>query len=298
LIKRLTSIALALFVCVALALGMVAVVAADDGVGMVIVPTPKTATVSQDFAVDIKVTNSGGAEVNSAGAHLNFNTTYLEVVSITPGTALINVLTNKCNNATGTIDYDAGVTMGFPGVTTDFVLATVTFHAKAATAGTALTFVFGPVLRQTVVYVGINNVLDPADVTNGNVIITAAPATYVLTMGASPSAGGTATDQTGGSPYTAGTPVSIKAVANTGYEFVNWTAPAGTFANASAGQTTFTMPAQAVTVTANFELKVTPVGGTAYPPNKLLMVLPWIALGAVIIVAASLLVRRRHSAVR
>jgi hypothetical protein len=41
-----------------------------------------------------------------------------------------------------------------------------------------------------------------------------------------------------------------------------------------------------------------PVGGTAYPPNKVLMVLPWIALGAAIIVAASLLVRRRRSATR
>jgi hypothetical protein len=38
------------------------------------------------------------------------------------------------------------------------------------------------------------------------------------------------------------------------------------------------------------------VGGTAYPPNKLLVLLPWIALGAAIIVATSLLVRRRRSA--
>jgi hypothetical protein len=41
-----------------------------------------------------------------------------------------------------------------------------------------------------------------------------------------------------------------------------------------------------------------PVGGTAYPPDKLLMVLPWIALGAAIIVATSLVVRRRRSATR
>jgi hypothetical protein len=41
-----------------------------------------------------------------------------------------------------------------------------------------------------------------------------------------------------------------------------------------------------------------PVGGTAYPPNKLLMVLPWIFLGAAIIAGATVLVRRRRSAVR
>jgi hypothetical protein len=173
--KRLIS--LGLVMCLALALGMASGVSANAGVGMVIVPTPKTVTVSQDFTVDIKVTNSGGAQVNSAGAHLNFSTTYLEVVSITPGTTLTNVLTNKHDDAAGTIDYDAGVPMGSPGVTADFVLATVTFHAKAVTAGTALTFVFTPVLRKTAVYVGFDNVLDAAAAINGNVIIAACETT-------------------------------------------------------------------------------------------------------------------------
>jgi hypothetical protein len=175
--KRLIS--LGLVVCLALALGVVSGVSVNAavGVGMVIDPTPKTATVTQDFTVDIKVTNSGGAEVNSAGAHLNFDTTYLEVVSITPGTALGNVLTNNYNNTAGTIDYDAGVPMGNAAVTTDFVVATVEFQAKVVTAGTALTFVFTPVLRQTSVYVGFDNVLDPGAAINGNVIIEACETT-------------------------------------------------------------------------------------------------------------------------
>jgi hypothetical protein len=75
---------------------------------------------------------------------------------------------------------------------------------------------------------------------------------YSLTMAVAPGGSGTASDLTNASPYTAGSGVSIKAVANSGYHFVNWTAPAGTFANANAAQTTFTMPAQNVTVTANF----------------------------------------------
>jgi len=88
-------------------------------------------------------------------------------------------------------------------------------------------------------------------------------------MAASPG-GGTATDLTNASPYAGGAAVSIKAVAAAGYQFVNWTAPAGAFANASAAETTFTMPAQDVTVTANFVavhnlvMAVDPVeGGTA-----------------------------------
>jgi uncharacterized repeat protein (TIGR02543 family) len=79
------------------------------------------------------------------------------------------------------------------------------------------------------------------------------PATYVLTMAVSPSGEGTATDKTGNSPYTAGAQVSIQAVANAGYQFVNWTAPSGTITSATSATTTFTMPGNAVTVTANFK---------------------------------------------
>jgi hypothetical protein len=79
-----------------------------------------------------------------------------------------------------------------------------------------------------------------------------AVATYVLTMATAGGNGGTATDLTGGSPYAAGTVVSISATANNGSAHYNWTAPAGTFGDADDAATTFTMPAQDVTVTANF----------------------------------------------
>jgi len=78
--------------------------------------------------------------------------------------------------------------------------------------------------------------------------------TYELTMAVSPPNSGTATDETNAGPYPEGTIVTIKAVANSGYRFVNWTAPAGVFGNANTAETTFIMPGQAVTVTANFEL--------------------------------------------
>jgi Divergent InlB B-repeat domain len=85
-----------------------------------------------------------------------------------------------------------------------------------------------------------------------NLTATTSPAIYALTMAANPVGGGTATDLTNASPYTAGTGVNIKAVAAAGYRFVNWMATAGVFDNANAAETTFTMPAQAATVTANF----------------------------------------------
>ena len=77
--------------------------------------------------------------------------------------------------------------------------------------------------------------------------------TYSLTMAVNPAGGGTATDETGTSPYTEGTVVNITAVAADCYRFADWTAPAGTFGDPNAATTTFTMPAQDVTVTANFE---------------------------------------------
>jgi uncharacterized repeat protein (TIGR02543 family) len=98
---------------------------------------------------------------------------------------------------------------------------------------------------------------------------------YNLTVAANPVGvgGGTATDLTNTSPYTAGTVVNIQAVAASGYQFVNWSATASTFGNATAANTTFTMPAQAVTVTANFVAQYdlaldSTVGGNVTTPGE------------------------------
>lgn len=76
---------------------------------------------------------------------------------------------------------------------------------------------------------------------------------YRLTLTASPAAGGTVSP-TSSDYYASGTAVSISAVAASGYYFDGWTASAGTFSSSGALATTFTMPAQNVTVTANFKL--------------------------------------------
>jgi hypothetical protein len=74
---------------------------------------------------------------------------------------------------------------------------------------------------------------------------------YTLTM--ANDGNGTSSDVTGQSPYEYQETVSISASPNSGYEFSHWSAPAGSFGNASSSSTNFTMPAQNVTVTANFE---------------------------------------------
>jgi len=98
-------------------------------------------------------------------------------------------------------------------------------------------------------------------------------ATYKLTMAVAPAGSGMATDETNTSPYAKDTVVDIKAVANPGYEFVNWSAPAGKFDDENAAETTFEMPGRDVTVTANFvevyelTMAVNPAGGGTTTPT-------------------------------
>jgi uncharacterized repeat protein (TIGR02543 family) len=142
------------------------------------------------------------------------------------------------------------------------------YYLQVPGPGGTVTFkVAGALANETGVWEG-------GETTRLDLTIPALPtAGYNLTMSVSPAGTGNATDQTNASPYAAGVAVSIKAVAAEGYHFVNWTAPAGSFASATAAQTTFTMPAQDVTVTANFEVGgaytlgtvVSPImGGTVY----------------------------------
>ena len=76
---------------------------------------------------------------------------------------------------------------------------------------------------------------------------------YQLKMAVSSTDSGTAIDETGASQYREGATVNIKAVPAAGYRFLHWTATAGMFIDAAAAETIFTMPAQPVKVTANFE---------------------------------------------
>ncbi len=78
------------------------------------------------------------------------------------------------------------------------------------------------------------------------------PSLYSLTLAVFPEEGGTAVDNTGSNGYTAGTKIMITAIPNSGYSFNGWTSPAGTFTDATAASTTFIMPEQSVTITANF----------------------------------------------
>ena len=165
------AVVLVLVLCAAI---LPAAVSADAGtVGMVIDPASKTVAAGETFSVDIKVTITEGEAVNTAEAHIDFDSTYLEVVSITPGTALPNVLWNQHDDTAGTIDYAAGAQLGGAAPTADFVLATLNLSAKEVTEATPLTFVYDLPLRETIAVVGFYDVLNHGAVVSGSVGILA-----------------------------------------------------------------------------------------------------------------------------
>jgi hypothetical protein len=90
---------------------------------------------------------------------------------------------------------------------------------------------------------------------------------------------------------------TVVANPGSGYAFVSWNAT-GLVSVAAPGSVSTTCTVSGAGTLKMVQTETSPVGGTAYPPNKLLMLLPWIALGAAIIVATSLLVQRRRSATR
>ena len=92
---------------------------------------------------------------------------------------------------------------------------------------------------------------------NGNVEVV--PLSYTLTIE------GSEAETTGAGSYEAGTEVAIDAGTRSGYDFAGWTSTAGSFADASAAQTTFTMPAEDVTITANWKEKPSTPSGPIIP---------------------------------
>ncbi len=71
-------------------------------------------------------------------------------------------------------------------------------------------------------------------------------------LGVDAGVGGTAVDIWNSSPYPEGEEVPIQATPSTHYRFDGWSAPAGTIANATDAETTFTMPGEHVTLEASF----------------------------------------------
>ena len=151
-----------------------------------------------------------------------------------------------------------------------------------------------------------------ADVNSASTIITSVQGNYFITanfeqippgqfgLTVSSTAGGSVTVPGEGTfIYDAGTVVNLVAAPAGSYQFDNWTGDVGTIADVNSASTTVAMEGN-YSITANFDVippAIPPlftVGLTCYTVNKLAVMAPWIALGAAIVVGASLLVLRRR----
>jgi hypothetical protein len=114
--------------------------AADVGVvvDLVLLPPIQTAEMYDVFDITIEA-QCNGQDVDGISAYLDFDPTYLEVKSVTPGAALPTVLENNYNNTAGTINYSAGK-LGKPYPSGTFTVATVTFKKVAEVANTSIDF--------------------------------------------------------------------------------------------------------------------------------------------------------------
>jgi hypothetical protein len=101
------------------------------------------------------VNASLGSPVDAVQAYLDFDTSVLQVVSVTGGATLSQVLQPAdFDNGLGQVNYAAGTTGG--SIEAPFTLLTVNFQTTAATGQNGTTIVFAPLTppRQTRVAVG------------------------------------------------------------------------------------------------------------------------------------------------
>ena len=185
-------------------------------------------------------------------------------------------VTITANDKTATVgDTQPAYTYTVTGLAAGDILATLpTVNCPTAdmnTAGTYTIVASGAAVPSAVNY---NEVIVYI---NGTLTVNAKPpVTYTLTIRAG--AGGSITQGTSGN-CAQGTIINISANANSGYTFNGWTSSyGGAFGNAGSASTTFTMPGNATTITANFiSTEVEPPDTTPTPTPTILNPYPVIS---------------------
>jgi hypothetical protein len=109
-----------------------------------------SAAADKKISVDI-VVDATRQSVDGVDAFLQFDTKYLEVVSLTPGKLMKEILTKDYNNSTGMISLSCGNSIP---VNVSFVLGTVVFKVKAPITDTSIIFEHKPARNTDAVYGG------------------------------------------------------------------------------------------------------------------------------------------------
>lgn len=110
---------------------------ANNSVTLALEAPSSSIGVGQTFTMPI-IIDAETQVVDAASAHLNFESAYVEVISITAGSELPLLLQNDFDNTIGQLDVAAGTLEDYP--SGSFILATVTFRAITETEGISITF--------------------------------------------------------------------------------------------------------------------------------------------------------------
>jgi PKD repeat protein len=149
----------------------------------------------------------------------------------------------------------------------------------------------GRALAQTAVTLIANTITAPSDVAPAE-LVTEAGGSYTGTAGSPVSLSGSAIG--GKPPYTYAWDLDNNGTYETSGKYVShiW----ATAGNYTVGLRVTDYVAAIDTDTASVNITTAPpVGGTAYPPNKVMILAPWIALAAAIIAGATIFLRRRRA---
>lgn len=124
-------------VAVMLIVGVMPAMAQTSRASISLITPDYPVAVEATFDVVVMV-NTGGEPIDAAAAYLNFDPTLFRVERITPGTALPIFLQSGMDNTAGTVNFAAGqLPPAYP--SGEFVLATVTLRALAATDAGSIT---------------------------------------------------------------------------------------------------------------------------------------------------------------
>ncbi|MCL2349907.1 MAG: hypothetical protein FWC67_00355 [Defluviitaleaceae bacterium] len=204
--------------------------------------------------------------VNGQTATTNFHQNFTITVNpVTPGFVPVTNITGvdispitagQTRNLSGTVTPSNATNQTIVWSIHDCTFSTVT--GATITSGNVLNIPAGAVSGYVCVYAIIVNGLTPTETFTRPFLIPVnaiSAQTHEMTITNAPAIATAPTGQTTSGARTVGASVSINAGDRTGYTFAGWTAtPAAgvTFADASSISTTFTMPDNAVTITANW----------------------------------------------
>ncbi|HYD50428.1 MAG TPA: cohesin domain-containing protein, partial [Terriglobales bacterium] len=130
---------------------------AAQSANLVLEPSATSVSAGDVFEVRV-VVHSGTQPIDGAAAFVDFDSTVLQVLSITPGIPLSTPILNHFDNQLGRVDIAAGQLTALP--SQDITVATIRFQALGGAPQTTLALAVEPPRQSDVTYAGASILAD------------------------------------------------------------------------------------------------------------------------------------------